>query len=275
MKINYKINKISSVRQWFREHYMNITYNELQKYIRVKDIRLNNQKTNPQQMLSIGDTISVWDKIPRQMNVFDPRKDIIDPSLILYQDNNICAINKPYNISSQGEKYHSVFLLMQNWLAKTDKRCYVVHRLDKCTTGVLLFALNRETAAQIAETIHEWDKRYIAAIEKTNLSCGTIQTTEEGKELVTNYKILSTNENHSIAEFRPVTGKKHQIRKHAIHFGYPIIGDNRYGNDENIKMQLHCKEISFKLNKQKISIRAPFPKHMQHIVLPDQINLAK
>ncbi len=262
MKITYEVNKSLSIRQWFREHYINLTYDQLQMHLRLKDITLDGKKTNPQYILKKGDKLLVWDKIPQSLNEFDPTKAIIDPSLILYKDENICVIDKPYNICSQGDREDSIFLMLQNMVAQEGKRCYVVHRLDKYTSGVLIFALNRDTAMEICNSIHTWDKKYIAILPASDLESGKVETIEEDKRLVTHYKTLTGNNERTIVEFTPKTGKKHQIRKHAAYLGYPILGDKKYGSRESTKMHLHCRKISFSLYNKDFNMESPIPDHI-------------
>ncbi|QEK38377.1 RluA family pseudouridine synthase [Candidatus Cytomitobacter primus] len=263
MKLKYNATPNISIRQWFREHYMNLTYTELQRHLRIKNITLNGKKAPPQQILNDGDIIYVWDKVEKQENVFDNTKNTIDESTILFHDENMLVINKPYNICSQGDKDNSTFLQAKNFASQINQYAYPVHRLDKLTTGVLVFALNRNTAMLFSQSIHTWDKQYIALLPSNDLKSGTIETYEDDKKLITKYRTIAKNDKYNIVEFSPITGKKHQIRKHAAYLGYPVIGDMKYGSEFDCKLYLHCNKITLTLEKE-FTFQAHLPKHMEY-----------
>ncbi|QEK37802.1 RluA family pseudouridine synthase [Candidatus Cytomitobacter indipagum] len=270
MKIKYKAENGLSIRQWFREHYINLTYNELQKYLRVKDITLNGKKVSPQHILSSNDIIHVWDKIPKVENAYsDIYTKELNSSIILYEDEDILAINKPYNMCSQGDIDDSAFLQVNQYAHKKGKKAYPVHRIDKFTTGVLIFALNRNTAMLLSESIKNWKKTYISLLPWSNLGSGSINTVEDGKSLITGYlsvgKIHIDTYPYEIVKFFPKTGKKHQIRRHVSDMGLPIVGDRMYGSEEQTRMHLHCREVYFVLNGKRFTIQAPLPGHMEHL----------
>lgn len=187
---------------------------------------------------------------------------------VVYENDNVLVINKPYGISVQGGtgvKYslEDFFHILCN------KKLKIVHRIDKDTSGLLLLAKNLETATKLTEMFkkREVKKRYIAVLSGVPLKkSGTIKTyifqslednigynartTEErmnGKQAITKYNVIrvNKNENISLVEFFPLTGRKHQIRLHAQHIKCPIVGDEKYGfgNQKNKKLQLFAISI--------------------------------
>lgn len=186
---------------------------------------------------------------------------------IVYEDDNVLAINKPYGVSVQGgtgvkcnlEDYFSVLC---------DKKLRIVHRIDKDTSGLLLLAKNVETAMRLTDMFRkrEVHKRYLAVLSGIPMRMkGTVKTyifqskedniaynartTEErmnGKEAITKYNVIRVNKNKSLAlaEFFPLTGRKHQIRLHAQHIKCPIVGDEKYGFErKKSKLQLFAIAI--------------------------------
>ena len=216
------------------------------------DINFNNKNNN------IGDSKTKSKKkqdLPQEM-VFKLKKNII------FEDENVLVINKPYGISVQGgtgvkhslEDYFSVL---------SDEKLRIVHRIDKDTSGILLLAKNVETAVKLTEMFkkREVHKRYLAVLNGIPLrASGTVKTyifqsketniaynartTEErmnGKQAISKYKVIRVNEKQklSLVEFFPLTGRKHQIRLHSQYIKCPIVGDEKYGFEKKkAKLQL-------------------------------------
>ncbi len=186
---------------------------------------------------------------------------------IIYEDDNVLAINKPYGVSVQGGtgvRYN----LEDYFQILCDKKLRIVHRIDKDTSGLLLLAKNVDTAVKLTDMFRkrEVHKRYLAILSgipikthgtiktyifqsKKNNIAYNARTTEErfsGKEAITKYDVIRVNEEKSLAlvEFFPLTGRKHQIRLHAQHIKCPIVGDEKYGFDKKRrKLQLFAVAI--------------------------------
>lgn len=183
---------------------------------------------------------------------------------IIYQDEYIVAINKPSNL-----------LVHRSWIDKEETRfaiqilrdqigryVYPIHRLDKPTSGVLLFALSKEVARAISEQMQEraFKKSYIAIVRGYTQPSGEIdyalkevldkmtdakaQTDKEAQSAITSYETISQVElpfavgryettRYSLVSLRPQTGRKHQLRRHMKHLLHPIVGDTTYGRGEH------------------------------------------
>ncbi len=196
---------------------------------------------------------------------------------ILYKDENFVAINKPSGLlvhRSPIAKKEKKFAL-QMVRNQIGQRVYPVHRLDRPTSGVLLFALTPKIAKKTALLFqtHQIRKKYLAVVRGYIPKQGTInhpvkevkdryirrQTKQENKTYpaVTDFKRLATIElpfaidkyptsRYSLAELIPKTGRRHQLRRHMKHLSHPIIGDTRYGKDIHNKFffnQFHCKRL--------------------------------
>jgi len=211
---------------------------------------------------------------------------------ILYEDEYIIAINKPTGILVHKTKISedTVFLLqmLRNQLGYP---IYTIHRLDRATSGVILFAKDKESAARLNTFFmnRQVDKRYLAIVRGWTEEEGVIDhplaDVETGKlealPSVTHYLTLGKSvieaaiglryptARFSLVDVRPVTGRRHQIRKHFSHLRHPIIGDKPHGDVKQNKffqshfevarMLLHASHLSFAhpVTHQKMEISAP------------------
>lgn len=219
---------------------------------------------------------------------------------ILYQDEYLVAINKPSGLlvhRSPIDKNETEFAvrILRDQLGRF---VYPIHRLDKPTSGVLLFALDKESAKIMGETFmsHEAKKSYIAVVRGYIPESGEIDyalsikldkiadkdssADKEPQEAITHYERLATVEldfqvgkydktRYSLVKLNPLTGRKHQLRRHMKHISHHILGDTKYGRGEhNIlirhefgchRMLLHAKElcIAHPYTKEQLCIKAP------------------
>lgn len=208
---------------------------------------------------------------------------------ILFQDEHLVAINKPHGLlvhRSKLAKDATVFAL-QEVRNMVGQNVYPVHRLDRKTSGVLLFALNEQVLKQMQEQFasRKVDKTYWAIVRGYTEPENTIDyalTNESGKEqdAVTRYKTIAhceldvafgkhSTSRYSLVEVKPETGRMHQIRKHFAHIFHPIIGDRPHGCNKQNKlflekwsmdtMMLHARQLTFNhpVSNTPIKIEAP------------------
>lgn len=241
-----------------------------------KKILVNNQNVKFDYRLKRGDRIDILDNVKLQKKskkTESCRKELPVEMVyrlkqsIVYEDENVLAINKPYGLSVQGGTGVK-YCLEDFFFTLSDKKLRIVHRIDKDTSGLLLLAKNVETSMKLTEMFkkREVHKRYLAILSGIPLKkSGTIKTyiflskednlaynartTEErmnGKEAISKYNVLKVNKvkNISLVEFFPLTGRKHQIRLHAQHIKCPIMFDEKYGFDKKKgKLQLFAVAI--------------------------------
>ena len=188
---------------------------------------------------------------------------------IVYEDPHIVVVEKEIGILSMASAHHTfcVKSVLDDYFHRTHQKCtaHVVHRLDRDTSGLLVYAKTIE-AEQILE--HNWrdivsDRRYLAlvsgALEKKQ---GTVEsflkdnkafftysspTDNGGKYAVTHFHVLNRTTEHSLVEYRLETGRKNQIRVHSADMGHPVCGDIKYGNgDDPIhRLCLHAYVLCF------------------------------
>lgn len=226
---------------------------------------------------------------------------------ILYQDELLIAVNKPAGMlvhRSWLDKHETVFT-MQTLRDQIGQHVFPIHRLDRPTSGVLLFALNSETARVMSEQFeqHQVQKTYLAVVRGYLQGSAQIDyplkvildkiadkfsQEKEAQAAITDYKGLTTVEmpyavgkhqtaRYSLVELSPKTGRKHQLRRHLKHLFHPIMGDSKYGDLHQNRalaeksgvnrLMLHANKLQFQhpKNLQKIEIIAPLDEQWQRL----------
>lgn len=205
---------------------------------------------------------------------------------IVYEDAFLIVVEKSIGIltnSPLGEHHSSVKAILDNYVKRTNKRFTVrtVHRLDRETSGLLVFAKRPDVQIAFVEHWKEMmhDRRYIAVVEgvmekdsdkveswlSDNRMFVSYSTEEEseGKHAVTNYKTIRRGENASLVELKLDTGRKNQIRVHMHDIGHPIVGDRKYGSavDPIGRICLHAFRLEFvhPVTGELLSFETPYP----------------
>ncbi len=198
---------------------------------------------------------------------------------IVYEDNDIVVVNKPYGMLSVPGKEDkiSVYSIVRDWYPESEGPM-IVHRLDMDTSGLMIVAKNKEVhkKLQMQFVRHEVKKRYVAVLEghvtdrhgRISLSiCADITdrprqmvSDEFGKKSVTDFEVLSYSGNRTLIAFMPQTGRTHQLRLHSAHkdgLACPIVGDRLYGQAAD-RMYLHAESITFKhpVSGEELTIKA-------------------
>ncbi len=216
--------------------------NTLYKALRKKDVRVNDIRVSDNVIIHTGDVIKVF--IPDEQ-LFSPNDFSVD---IIYEDNNIVVVNKPAELEVVGENS------LTAELCKHYNSTYIFpcHRLDRNTTGLVLFAKNEDALNILLDKFknREIEKHYktlVYGIPRKKEDTLTAYLFKDAKKslvyisdvpkkgyekIITSYSIISTNNknNMSLLDVNLHTGKTHQIRAHLAYIGYPIIGDGKYGN---------------------------------------------
>lgn len=188
---------------------------------------------------------------------------------IIWEDDDLIVINKReglLSVSTDRVKERTAYRLLSNYVRQCDPqgRIFVLHRLDRDTSGLMMFAKNRETKERLQAN---WSKMitqrvYVAVVEgklekETDLIVSNLQenkqmqvyvTLEEGgKEAITRYRLLQANNAYSLVELELETGRKNQIRAQMQSIGHPVAGDSKYGAATNPagRLMLHARQLFF------------------------------
>jgi len=274
-----------------RNHLGKIPQGLIEKNLRNGKIKLNNKKVKSSNKVIYGDKIDLFNfnydnNIIIKKNKYNPSKEIIkeNENLIIEDNNNFIVLNKSSGISVQGgtkSKKNLIDIFSKSKIFENSKP-FSVHRLDKDTSGVFIVAKNRETAQLLTSLfrLRKVHKTYLAIchgeIEKFK---GTLNDDllryENKKQIVekaeTLFKVIDKNSNSSFLKMKPITGRKHQLRKHLFMLGHSILGDKKYNSQINSKsinknLMLHSYEIKFMINEKKYTFRASLPDYFKKML---------
>lgn len=202
---------------------------------------------------------------------------------IVYQDDDIVVLNKPSGLLTVPGRLAEHKDCLQNRVQKTLPTATIVHRLDMATSGIILMALNKPAHVEISRQFEkrQTQKSYIARVYgKVENQTGSVDQPlicdwpnrpkqkvdhQHGKKSLTHYRVLSYQENSTLVELTPVTGRSHQLRVHMLSLGHPILGDRLYAHDKALtispRLQLHAQwlTIMHPVTKQSITFNATCP----------------
>lgn len=214
---------------------------------------------------------------------------ITDKLEVLYSDRYLVAINKParlLSVASENENKMHALAMLRNQLSrpKCPVKLWPVHRLDRDTSGVLLFAFSREMRAAVQSKWPSAEKTYLAIVdgcpspdhgiidqplwmdpEKYHMNVGA---NLNAKNAITHFKTLKTTDNRSLLEIRLETGRQHQIRAHLSWLGHSVIGDQRYGNG-GPRLGLHALRLSIKQphTSKQLTFETPPPNEFLDLLI--------
>lgn len=213
---------------------------------------------------------------------------------IIYEDNELIAINKPsgvLSIASDREKARTAYRMVNDYVQQKDKhnRIYIIHRLDEDTSGVLVFAKNPRIKEVLQKNWNEIVRKrgYYAIVEgqmeKKEDTCidylkenalNLMYVTgdkKNGKKCVTNYKVIKFNKNYSLLDVNIESGRKNQIRVQLGHRGHHVIGDDKYGEPSNPlkRLGLHAYNLTFvhPITKKVMEFIAPMPEEFNKLFI--------
>ena len=198
------------------------------------------------------------------------KEDTLIGMTILYEDEDIIVINKEaglLSIATEKEKRQTALRQLMEYVRKDDpeNRVFVVHRLDKDTSGVMMFARSEGVKRKLQDNWKEMvkERTYVALVEgqltqekgyisswlkesKTHVMYSS-PTKNDGMHAITHYRVIQSNADYSLVELQLETGRKNQIRVHMQDLGHPVVGDKKYGSRQNAigRLGLHAKVLSF------------------------------
>jgi len=291
----------SRIDRWIKRNICQVPQSLIEKNLRNKSVTINNLKVKSSYKLKADDKIYLNNFNPTFSNYFRKKKkyipskrDIKDSNSLIVEDNeNFCVINKPYGLAVQGGskiKKNLVDLITENKIFLNSKP-FIVHRIDKETSGILIIAKNRKYAQLFTSLFR------IRKIHKSYLSIchgemdkikgffdGDLIRYDKDKKIseraITNYKVLDKNTNSTLLVLNPVTGRKHQIRKQLFSIGFPVIGDSKYNFPENKinkyrNLMLHSYSIKFMINEKKYKYTVNVPDYFKRMLLKKKLTLFK
>ena len=274
----------SRLDKWFKNKILNLPHSLFEKILRQNKVKVNKKKTKSSYRLQKGDLIEIYNiskfkPVDKKVKIkYLPKtKEINTYDDYIIEDNeNFIVINKPTGIPVQSgtKSFKNIIDILKNSKYFENSKPFIVHRLDKETSGVLIIAKNRKFAQLFTSLfrIRKIHKTYLAIVYgKVDKSIKVMKDDliyyENNKKIyqkaVSNIKIIKSNEGYSYLELNPITGRKHQLRKQLLKIGYPIIGDDKYFlNDRKIlkikNLMLHAYKIKFMINNIQYNFKAKY-----------------
>jgi tRNA pseudouridine32 synthase/23S rRNA pseudouridine746 synthase/23S rRNA pseudouridine1911/1915/1917 synthase len=211
---------------------------------------------------------------------------------ILYEDRDILVADKPaglLTVSTDAERTRTAYFALTDYVrkgaARSRNRIFIVHRLDRDTSGVLVFAKNEEAKFSLQRRWDETAKRYLAVVhgrcerrsetittylaENAALRVYSTADPRKGRLAHTRYTVLKATRDLALLDVELLTGRKHQIRVHLADRGHPVVGDKRYGAGGGYRrLALHAHSLAFPhpVTGQAVEFTAPPPAYFQELV---------
>jgi 23S rRNA pseudouridine955/2504/2580 synthase len=273
--------------RWFKLNVINLPQSLIERIIRKNNIKVNRKKIKTSYRVQLGDIVEVYDatkfKVSEKSKLIkykpsEKEKEEYD-DFVLENNDNFIVINKPSGIPVQSgtKSFKNMIDILKDTKYFINSKPFIVHRLDKETSGVLIVAKNREYAQLFTSLfrIRKIHKTYIA-ITYGNVS-SKIKTMEDDlttyenekkiiQKAISHLKIIKVSENYTLVELNPITGRKHQLRKQLYNIGNPIVGDDKYFinrrinkiKSKNKNLMLHAYKIKFIINNIKYNFKATY-----------------
>jgi 23S rRNA pseudouridine1911/1915/1917 synthase len=277
----FVINKQAELMKFLIENMPSKSRDNIKSLLKNRLVSINGiAQTQFNLLLEPGSKLSIGKKTPRA--------DMIALSFkITYEDDDVIVIEKPAGLLTMGsdkERVRTAYSQLSTYLKSQDEenKIFIVHRLDRDTSGLLVFAKNEQAKYTLQENWNEsiLKRTYVALVEgkmnKKNdrivsylkeskaLKVHSSNNPTYGNEAITNYKVIEERNNSTLLELNLETGRKNQIRVHMQEIGNPIIGDKKYGARTNTlgRLALHAKVLSFThpITGEALHFESPIPR---------------
>jgi len=273
--------------RWFKANIIDLPQSLIEKILRNNKIKINRKKIKSSYRVQTGDIIEIYDiskfKVADRPKItkYKPTRKEVDlyDDYILENNDNFVVINKPRGIAVQAgtKSFRNIIDVLKDSKYFENRKPYIVHRLDKETSGVLIVAKTREYAQLFTSLfrIRKIHKTYIAlTYGKVSKDITTLKddliTIDNGKKIyqnaISHIRLLKTSTDYSYVELNPITGRKHQLRKQLYNIGNPIIGDDKYFinrradkiKNKSKNLLLHAYKIKFMINNIQYNFKAEY-----------------
>ena len=262
--------------EFLKKMFSNLSKNSVKSLLHNEKVFINgNMTTKYNYELNVGDVVEIREKVAKNID-------------IIYEDKDIIVINKPsglLTVATEKEKNKTAYHLVMEYLKKKNKnnRIFVIHRLDKDTSGIIMFAKNERAKHLYQDNWNDIVKKrcYYAVIDgKMENKEGTIKSylkengnmvysvkDRSGKLAITEYKVLKERKNISLLDINLKTGRKNQIRVHMKENKTPILGDLKYGEKSKLinRLALHAYKLELinPVTKKLLIFEASMPNEIK------------
>lgn len=262
--------------EFLKKMFSNLSKNSVKSLLHNEKVFVNgNMTTKYNYELNVGDVVEIREKVAKNID-------------IIYEDKDIIVINKPsglLTVATEKEKNKTAYHLVMEYLKKKNKnnRIFIIHRLDKDTSGIIMFAKNERAKHLYQDNWNDIVKKrcYYAVIDgKMENKEGTIKSylkdngnmvysvkDRSGKLAITEYKVLKERKNISLLDINLKTGRKNQIRVHMKENKTPILGDLKYGEKSKLinRLALHAYKLELinPVTKKLLIFEASMPNEIK------------
>ena len=262
--------------EFLKKMFSNLSKNSVKSLLHNEKVFVNgNMTTKYNHELNVGDVVEIREKVAKNID-------------IIYEDKDIIVINKPsglLTVATEKEKNKTAYHLVMEYLKKKNKnnRIFIIHRLDKDTSGIIMFAKNERAKHLYQDNWNDIVKKrcYYAVIDgKMENKEGTIKSylkengnmvysvkDGSGKLAITEYKVLKERKNISLLDINLKTGRKNQIRVHMKENKTPILGDLKYGEKSKLinRLALHAYKLELinPVTKKLLIFEASMPNEIK------------
>tara|TARA_Y200000002_G_scaffold109799_1_gene89967 strand:+ start:145 stop:1053 length:909 start_codon:yes stop_codon:yes gene_type:complete len=278
--------------KWFKAKIISLPQSLIEKIIRLNKVKINKKKVKSSYRVQYGDIVEIYDiskfkenNRPKILKYKPSKKEINTYNDFIIENNeNFIIINKPAGIAVQSgtKSFKNIIDILKDSKYFLNQKPYIVHRLDKETSGILIVAKTREYA-QLFTSLFRIRKIHKTYVALTHGKVSKLKTTlkddlilyENNKRIVqkaiSHLKILKSSDNYSYVELNPITGRKHQLRKQLYNIGNPIVGDDKYFINRKLSrikiksrsLMLHAYKIKFMINNTQYNFKAKYNKNFE------------
>lgn len=277
---NYKVNEPIALLDFLLTRIQGKSRNKIKSILAHRQVSVDGAITTQfDQLLRAGQTVTITYGIIHQVTVYHGLK-------VIFEDPYLIVIDKQHgllSIATEKEKDKTAYSILSRHvkLKSPDNKIFIVHRLDRETSGVMMFAKNQQTKELLQKGWQNivYKRNYVAVVEGevekdedtisswlTESKTMTMYSDEESDQAtraITHYKVIKKNEHYSLLDLTLETGKKNQIRIHLKELGHSIIGDKKYGGSKSPikRLGLHAQKLCFRhpVTKADLSFESPIP----------------
>ena len=277
---HFRVEQPASLLDWLLQHAHHLSRSKVKATLQGRGIRVDGKVvTQFDYPLKAGQKVTV-SRTKQNNSIFKNRY-----VKIVYEDQYLVVIEKNVGVLSMAAGHSSlnVKAILDDYFKQTRQKCtaHVVHRLDRDTGGLMVYARDKRTELLLEEDWHNivYDRRYVAVVSgemretdgvianwlKDNKAYFTYSSPVDngGKYAVTHFHVLARSPRYSLVEYRLETGRKNQVRVHSADMGHPVCGDVKYGNGDDIigRLCLHAYILCFyhPITHRRMEFATPIP----------------
>lgn len=277
---NYVVERDGQLLEWLLENVKHLSKSKIKQTLQGRGVKVGKKTVTQFDYPLTAGTKITFSKTKRNNDIFKNRY-----VKIVYEDRHLVVVEKNAGILSMAAGHASlnVKAVLDDYFKKSRQKCtaHVVHRLDRDTSGLMIYAKDKQTELLLEQDWHDivYDRRYVAVVSgEMEQTEGTVSgwlkdnkayftysspTNNGGKFAVTHFHVLNRRNGYSLVEYKLETGRKNQIRVHSADMGHPVCGDAKYGcgDDPVGRLCLHAYVLCFRhpVTHEAMTFETPIP----------------